>query len=500
MSLILEGLQFCKELTTTEGDTTSGFSFTLLGQPDGFESIMTKIGDGNSGFFFMRHGFAWMRFRGTVTHPDQLSVDEVLNSSDGGNPLVLGPGTKQIYCAIDEYSMTGVMGQISVRSYMAKGDGATDDTAAIQAAIDNAPVGSEIIFPPGTYRITSLLINKALSLVGRGTIHRTYETGAYVASGVILEQSSGTKAIHIQAPSSSFLNGVQLRNFELRPVGDGGGTDGVYIDAPTGTGIYGVLLENVAVRRFGGSPVKAVGTGTGGIFDVTFRDCNIENWTTSTGPCVDFTDGDPGSLSNQIKFFNCFITSRKSGAFGLKGAPFELYGTIVQDSTGGAHGVELVGGGFILGGNIEGAGNAGSIGVQYRGAVGTIIAPGSLSNWGTGVKIGDSSADVAAGAVIWPTVSNNVIQDIEVTAGGSRQRTTLMNPSSSLVLTNTRYTSNGEYELHTMPGATVIATANLPAASVTMNNRLVIEETGANSCKLVAYKGGERFKVSMAEE
>src|SRR5262245_40108807 len=100
MSLILEGLQFVKETATTEGDTTPGgspaFSFTLLGPPDGFESIVAKVGNGNESFFFLRHGFAWMRFRGTVTTPDQLSVDEVLGSSDNGNPLVLGTGTKQI--------------------------------------------------------------------------------------------------------------------------------------------------------------------------------------------------------------------------------------------------------------------------------------------------------------------------------------------------------------------------------------------------------------------
>lgn len=112
MSLILEGLQFCKELSTTEGDMTPGSpvpSLTLLGPPDGFESIVTKIGNGNEGLFFLRHGFAWMRFRGTVTNPDQLSVDEVLNSSDAGNPLVLGPGTKQVYCALDEYSIKAMM-------------------------------------------------------------------------------------------------------------------------------------------------------------------------------------------------------------------------------------------------------------------------------------------------------------------------------------------------------------------------------------------------------
>jgi hypothetical protein len=44
-------------------------------------------------------------------------------------------------------------GFVNVRSYGAKGDGVTDDTAAIQAAI---AAGSDIYFPPGSYRVSSI--------------------------------------------------------------------------------------------------------------------------------------------------------------------------------------------------------------------------------------------------------------------------------------------------------------------------------------------------------
>lgn len=42
---------------------------------------------------------------------------------------------------------------LNVRTYGAKGDGATDDTAAIQAAINAAP--GDVVFPPGVYRCAS---------------------------------------------------------------------------------------------------------------------------------------------------------------------------------------------------------------------------------------------------------------------------------------------------------------------------------------------------------
>lgn len=59
---------------------------------------------------------------------------------------------------------------VSVKDFGAVGDGVTDDTAAIQAAIDYAVTAcSEIFFPAGTYRITdSLILQDTVSIVLRG--------------------------------------------------------------------------------------------------------------------------------------------------------------------------------------------------------------------------------------------------------------------------------------------------------------------------------------------
>lgn len=50
----------------------------------------------------------------------------------------------------------------------AKGNGVTDDTAAIQAAIQAAPAGGVIYFPPGTYIQTAALTNTTSGLTFRG--------------------------------------------------------------------------------------------------------------------------------------------------------------------------------------------------------------------------------------------------------------------------------------------------------------------------------------------
>src|SRR5881296_1480898 len=56
------------------------------------------------------------------------------------------------------YSLNGYAAEVlNVRNYGAVGDGLVDDTDAVQAAIDAAPVGSVIYFPTGTYRLVGPL-------------------------------------------------------------------------------------------------------------------------------------------------------------------------------------------------------------------------------------------------------------------------------------------------------------------------------------------------------
>lgn len=84
------------------------------------------------------------------------------------------------------------VGQINVFTYGARGDGITDDTAAIQAAIDatESSSGGTVFFPPGTYLLsTTLVVNrKNVTLLGAGA-----DTGHDV--GTSLEPGSQLKWI-----------------------------------------------------------------------------------------------------------------------------------------------------------------------------------------------------------------------------------------------------------------------------------------------------------------
>ena len=59
---------------------------------------------------------------------------------------------------------------VNVKEFGAKGDGVSDDTPAIQGAINAAPNGATISFPPGTYNVANFAVKNrsGLTFVGAG--------------------------------------------------------------------------------------------------------------------------------------------------------------------------------------------------------------------------------------------------------------------------------------------------------------------------------------------
>ena len=53
---------------------------------------------------------------------------------------------------------------LNVRDFGAKGDGESDDTIFIQAAIMACPKESRVLIPAGTYRISSLFLKDDVSI------------------------------------------------------------------------------------------------------------------------------------------------------------------------------------------------------------------------------------------------------------------------------------------------------------------------------------------------
>lgn len=124
--------------------------------------------------------------------------------SYGGNP------TNLTVVAAALNSLNGII--VSVKAYSAVGDGITNDTAAINAALAAVVAlgGGNLVFPPGTYLITSALtIANTVSL-----------TGAGAASTTIVQQTAAASVLTVTAtPSRAVITGLTLRHASAAAAG-----------------------------------------------------------------------------------------------------------------------------------------------------------------------------------------------------------------------------------------------------------------------------------------
>lgn len=118
----------------------------------------------------------------------------------------------------------------NARSSGLKGDGVTDDTAALQSLLTGLPSGSTIYFPPGQYRIDGpISINKPVTLFGEsGTVFNcqraTDDVFTLNAGGSSTSKMSGVTitGLVIEGPGietdPAMINAYYLQNFHVSNV------------------------------------------------------------------------------------------------------------------------------------------------------------------------------------------------------------------------------------------------------------------------------------------
>jgi len=139
---------------------------------------------------------------------------------------------------------------ISVKDFGAVGDGATDDTAAIVAAIASlSATGGTVYFPIGIYLVSSRITISTNGVTLRGTNGLGFWNGVssiYQGGSVILKKSTMTTEVLKNADALNFTVA------DLAVVGQAGNTgDGIYI--PSG---QHPVIENVSVARMGGNGIR----------------------------------------------------------------------------------------------------------------------------------------------------------------------------------------------------------------------------------------------------
>lgn len=212
--------------------------------------------------------------------------------------------------------------------YSAAGDGTTDDTAAIQSAIDaaNTAGGGIVYFPKGDYK----LVTNPLKLYSGSTPTITAYTNIWLmgagSDGIvgtrILQTSTGVDCIK---GLNDAANGAQALNCKITDLACVWGTatktnsgNGIYLaqQAADGPSFQQFIIENVVCSGFQGS----------GKYGFNFE--SIITSTVATCEAVDcangfFANGDSAatgysSVCTSTTFLNCYANLSTNGVTGYK--------------------------------------------------------------------------------------------------------------------------------------------------------------------------------------
>lgn len=202
---------------------------------------------------------------------------------------------------------------VSVKDFGAVGDGVTDDTVAIQAAINSLTEGC-VFFPKGTYRISSLTMKPRVTLVGDGPMGVSLVASAnnsnlinYIAldsiktgfsiSGIRFVCGSYTncRAISIDGNSSSIrCNRIRIENIDI----EGSFSVGIALRYCANTFISNVFCS-LAIK---------------GVWIDNCADTDLVSVKVQNGAGEGFSiDGGPGAFDEGVRLVSCSTNGQAYG-------------------------------------------------------------------------------------------------------------------------------------------------------------------------------------------
>lgn len=191
---------------------------------------------------------------------------------------------------------------VNVKWFGAVGDGQTDDSGAIQAAIDSLVNGGLVYIPEGTYRLDSpLTIKRVITLTGCGVATVLLFTGT--------NNTLNSAAINVLRLEDSMVNsegnlyGVVLENFYLKGNYRVNKANGIYMER-----VDHFIINNVFIEHFNGIGLHMTKCREGDVNSVHTRfNGYMDEGTEQVDVLLDSNSSVPGDRTNEINFTNCYF-------------------------------------------------------------------------------------------------------------------------------------------------------------------------------------------------
>lgn len=193
------------------------------------QEAVTAIGSNN---VILRVPVGAYNIADDLTIPDNITIKlerGAILTIANGKTLAFNGGLEAELFQIFTWTGTGevVFGAGSIKEiypqwWGAKGDGVTDNTAAIQAAINAVPAKGALVFPSGTYLTGRLRLKSHIKLLGRGGVLQAAGNNAVLSNWDPATYDKTTRADSQGAIDCVFatLDGLHLTSSYAAPVMD----------------------------------------------------------------------------------------------------------------------------------------------------------------------------------------------------------------------------------------------------------------------------------------
>jgi hypothetical protein len=193
---------------------------------------------------------------------DQPTLSLAVN--DASNVIYTPPFTN----SVAETVTAKLSESISVKDFGAVGNGSTDDTTAIQNAINSAQsLGKALLLNEGSYLISSsLTISSQVSIYGEG-----------ITSKLIVKSTVGSTIDAVKIVPTAAIVGINLSNFAIQPQSGNPGRHAISVDITTYAVSY-CNFTNLWLYQLGGRGFATIPNATplvDGFFTSTISDSVI---------------------------------------------------------------------------------------------------------------------------------------------------------------------------------------------------------------------------------